>query len=357
MSHTNGRFAMITGCAGQDGSYLSDFLLTKGYRVYGMIRRNSSTIHDRLQNAKKNEGFTLMHGDITDVVSICNIFHKILKDMGDSDSVIEVYNLAAQSHVKVSFETPIYTCHVDAIGTLNLLEVIKQLGLQTRVRVYQASSSELYGSAPPPQTEKTNFEPRSPYAISKLYAYWIVRNYREAYGIFAVNGILFNHESERRGETFVSRKITRAVANYVAWKHGKRSEWVPLALGNLHSRRDWGYAPDYVEAMWMMLQQDEPRDLVIATGESHSVKDFANIAFAHSGITLRWEGNGCDEKAYDVIDGTLLVCVDPEHFRPTEVNHLQGDATLARELLGWKPSISFPEMIAKMVNMEDVNIP
>lgn len=355
MNNTDKRCAIITGIAGQDGSYLSEFLLHKGYHVYGMIRRNSSKTEDRLLISKKYSTLHLMYGDITDIVSIFALFKKCLSDLPVHESnIIEVYNLAAQSHVQVSFETPLYTCNADAIGVLNLFEVIVQLGLQKRVRIYQASTSEMFGSASAPQSEQTVFEPRSPYAISKLYSYWTVRNYREAYCMYAVNGILFNHESERRGETFVSRKITRLVATYRECKKHCKNEWKPLAIGNLYSKRDWGYAPEYVQAMWLMLQQDTARDMVIATGHSHSVKEFIDEAFSYIGVTMRWEGVGLDEKGYDFDTGELLVYVDPKFFRPTEVNHLQGDATLATQVLGWKPRITFYELVRIMVDSEEI---
>lgn len=336
--------AIITGVGGQDGSYLSEYLLSKGYHVYGMIRRHSSIVTlDRLKHARTHLDFHISYGDVTDFSSIIHLFQKALRDPVADDGPIEVYNLAAQSHVKVSFETPIYTSNVDANGVLNVLEAIITLGLTNKVRLYQASTSELYGSSPAPQSESTSFQPRSPYAIAKLYAYWLVRNYREAYGMFAVNGILFNHESERRGETFVSRKITRAVAEYASKRNNV------LTLGNLNALRDWGHAADYVEIMWHMLQTETPDDFVIGTGNAYSVKDFVITAYATIGVGIRWEGIGEEEKGYDIATGSLIVQVDPKYYRPTEVNHLCADITKARRILGWEPRITFAEMIQRMV--------
>lgn len=340
--------AVITGVAGQDGSYLAEYLLERDYTVYGMIRRNSSMHLDRLSTARKNPRFHLMYGDVTDIVSIFQLLKAAINDPASQDAPIEVYNLAAQSHVKVSFETPLYTSNADAIGVLNLLEAVLQLNIKDRVRMYQASTSELYGSSPPPQNETTPFHPRSPYAIAKLYAYWTIRNYREAHGLYAVNGILFNHESERRGETFVSRKITRAVAECY---HGQANV---LYLGNIHAYRDWGHAEDYVRAMHMILQQDTPEDYVIATGESHTVKDFVEAAYSEIGVKIIWKGTGIDEKGYDANTGTLLVAVDPKYFRLTEVNHLRGDPSLAQSRIQWKPMISFHELVKRMVR-HDIN--
>lgn len=339
--------AIITGTAGQDGSYLAEFLLEKGYHVIGMVRRNSSMISlERLAEARKNARLELVYGDVTDISSIFHVFQKALsvRDDLECEKPIEVYNLAAQSHVKVSFDTPIYTAQSDAMGVLNMLEAIRQLGLISRVRFYQASTSELYGASLPPQNEETPFLPRSPYAVAKLYAYHIVKNYREAYGMYAVNGILFNHESERRGETFVSRKITRAVA---AVYHHKD---VPvLTMGNMYAYRDWGHAQDYIEAMWKMLQQEHPDDFVVATGESHTVKEFIEAAFGEIGVELRWEGVGVEEKGYDANTGSLLVRVDPKFFRMTEVHHLRGDPSKAKALMGWYPRITFHDLVKRMV--------
>lgn len=342
--------AIITGTAGQDGSYLAEFLLREGYHVFGMVRRNSSMMLDRLKEARKHPNLQLIYGDVTDISSIFHIFQKATECPAVEEGPLEVYNLAAQSHVKVSFDTPIYTAQSDAMGVLNMLEVIRQLRLEKKVRFYQASTSELYGSSPPPQSESTPFQPRSPYAVAKLYAYHIVKNYREAYGMYAVNGILFNHESERRGETFVSRKITRAVAAYYLQKD------IPiLTMGNMYAYRDWGHAEDYVEAMWRMLQSPEPQDFVIATGESHTVKEFIESAFAQTGVHIRWEGGGLDEKGYDVATNRLLVQVDPKYFRATEVNHLCGDSSYAKDKLGWSPRVDFQELIRRMVQYDIVN--
>lgn len=337
--------AIITGTAGQDGSYLAEFLLKKGYQVLGMVRRSSSLISlERLADARKNPRLELVYGDVTDIASIFNILQRAMTKENDDSTPIEFYNLAAQSHVKVSFETPIYTAHSDAVGVLNILEAIRQMGLVSRVRFYQASTSELYGSSEPPQNEATPFMPRSPYAIAKLYAYHIVKNYREAYGLYAVNGILFNHESERRGESFVSRKITRAVA---AVYHDKGAP--VLNMGNMYAYRDWGHAKDYVQAMWQMLQPEHPEDFVIATGNSHTVKEFIELAFSQIGVEIRWEGTGVEEKGYDSSSGALLVQVDPKFFRQTEVHHLRGDASKAKERLGWNPSIGFHDLVKCMV--------
>lgn len=339
--------AIITGTAGQDGSYLSEFLLAKGYHVYGMIRRHSSMIAlDRLKDAREHPAFHLMYGDMIDISSIYRLFQAALNNEHCDNEPLEVYNLAAQSHVKVSFETPVYTSHTDAIGVLNLLEVIVSLKLQNKVRMYQASTSELYGNSPPPQSEVTPFQPRSPYAAAKLYAYWMVRNYRDGYGLYAVNGILFNHESERRGETFVSRKITRAVA---AYHYNKASV---LTLGNIHALRDWGHAADYVQAMWIMLQQEIPDDYVIGTGESHTVKEFVEKAFGVIGVYVRWEGEGENEKGYDKDSGKLLVQIDPKLYRLTEVNSLRADTFKATKQLGWKPATGFDQLVKRMVEYD-----
>lgn len=347
-------YAIITGVAGQDGSYLSELLLEKGYHVFGMIRRNSSIILDRLQCARQHPNFHLIYGDLTDIASLFQLFNMVLEHERIHDPIhstpIEVYNLAAQSHVKVSFETPMYTTQSDAVGVLNILEVIVRLKLTdpSRLRFYQASTSELYGNSPAPQSENTAFHPRSPYAIAKLYGYWTVRNYREAHNMFAVNGILFNHESERRGETFVSRKITRAVANLVNGNKNNNTTDV-LTLGNLYAKRDWGHAQDYVRAMWLMLQHPTPHDFVIATGTSHTVKDFVDHAFMCVGIQLTWKGTGDDEKAYDSDTGKLIVQVDQKYHRPTEVNELCGDVSKAKRELNWSAQIGFKELVHRMV--------
>jgi len=332
--------ALITGVTGQDGAYLAELLLAKGYIVHGLKRRasmfNTARI-DGLYRDPHEEGvrFFLHHGDLTDSTNLIRILQQTQPD--------EVYNLAAQSHVAVSFEVPEYTANADALGTLRLLEAIRILGLQEKTRFYQASTSELYGLVQEtPQTEKTPFYPRSPYAVAKLYGYWITVNYREAYGLYACNGILFNHESPLRGENFVTRKITRALARI---KLGLQDR---LYLGNLDAKRDWGHARDYVEMQWLMLQQEEPEDYVIATGVQYSVRDFVSAAAAELGIQVRWEGEGVDEKGYDQ-QGRCLVSVDPRYFRPTEVETLLGDASKAREKLGWSPKISFEELVREMI--------
>ena len=333
--------ALITGITGQDGAYLAEFLLAKDYEVHGIKRRSSSfntARVDHLYRDPHEEGvrFFMHYGDLTDATNLIRIIQQIQPD--------EIYNLAAQSHVKVSFETAEYTANADALGTLRLLEAIRMLGLEDKTRFYQASTSELYGKVQEvPQNEKTPFYPRSPYAVAKLYGYWITVNYREAYNMFACNGILFNHESPIRGETFVTRKITRAVARI---KLGMQET---LYLGNLDAKRDWGYAGDYVEAMWLILQQDKPDDYVIATGETHSVREFVEKAFAEVGIPIRWKGKGRDEVGVDDTNGRVLIRIDPRYFRPTEVDYLQGDPSKARKKLGWRPKVSFDELVKMMV--------
>ncbi len=332
--------ALITGITGQDGAYLAELLLNKGYEVHGLKRRTSLFNTDRIDHLyqdrhEKGVRFFLHHGDMTDSSSLIRIIQQVQPD--------EIYNLAAQSHVAVSFEEPEYTANSDALGVLRLLEAIRILGLEKKTRFYQASTSELYGLVQEtPQKETTPFYPRSPYAVAKLYGYWITVNYREAYGLYACNGILFNHESPIRGETFVTRKITRALARI---KLGLQD---CLYLGNLDAKRDWGHAKDYVEMQWLMLQQDEPEDFVIATGVQYSVRDFVNAAAKEIGIAIRWEGRGVDEKGYDAT-GKVIVAVDPRYFRPTEVETLLGDPTRARKKLGWTPKISFDELVAEMV--------
>ena len=338
--------ALITGITGQDGSFLAEFLLEKGYAVHGIMRRSSSFNTGRIEHLyldewvrdmKNKKTIELHYGDMTDSSSLIRILQQVQPD--------EVYNLAAQSHVKVSFDCPEYTAEADALGTLRLLEAIRILSLEKKTRLYQASTSELFGKVVEvPQNENTPFYPRSPYGVAKQYGYWIVKNYREAYGIFAVNGILFNHESERRGETFVTRKISLAAAR-IAQGHQDK-----LYLGNLGALRDWGYAKDYIECMWLMLQQASPEDYVIATGECHSVREFCTLAFQEVGITLRWEGEGVNEKGIDVATGKVLVEVDPKYFRPTEVEQLLGDPSKARTQLGWNPhKTSFHELVRIMV--------
>ncbi|MCW9057751.1 MAG: GDP-mannose 4,6-dehydratase [Gammaproteobacteria bacterium] len=341
------KVALITGVTGQDGAYLAELLLKKGYEVHGIKRRASSFNTDRIDHLykdphEKGRKFILHYGDLTDATNLIRIIQEVQPD--------EIYNLAAQSHVAVSFETPEYTANSDAIGTLRLLEAIRILGLEKKTRFYQASTSELFGKVQEiPQKETTPFYPRSPYAAAKLYSYWITVNYREAYGIYACNGILFNHESPVRGETFVTRKITRAVARI---KLGLQDK---LYLGNLDAKRDWGHARDYVEAQWLILQQDQPEDFVIATGKQYSVRDFVSAAFKEVGITVRWEGEGVDEKGYNADSGVLLVEVDTRYFRPTEVETLLGDPTKAKEKLGWVAKTSLEDMVAEMVR-DDLRI-
>jgi GDPmannose 4,6-dehydratase len=335
--------ALITGITGQDGAYLAEFLLKKDYEVHGIKRRTSLFNTDRIDHLyqdphEKSVRFFLHHGDMTDSSSLMHIIQKVQPD--------EVYNLAAQSHVAVSFEEPEYTANSDALGALRILEAIRILGMEKKTRFYQASTSELYGLVQEtPQKETTPFYPRSPYAVAKLYAYWITVNYREAYGMYACNGILFNHESPIRGETFVTRKITRALARI---KLGLQD---CLYLGNLNAKRDWGHAKDYVEMQWLMLQQTKPEDYVIASGEQYSVRDFVNAAAAELGISIVWKGEGADEKGYDA-SGRCIVSVDPRYFRPTEVETLLGDASKARAKLGWTPKITFRELVAEMVRQD-----
>ena len=338
--------ALITGITGQDGSFLAEFLLEKGYEVHGIIRRSSSFntariehlyLDECLRDMKNKKLIDLHYGDMTDSSSLVRILQQVRPT--------EIYNLAAQSHVKVSFDCPEYTAEADAVGTLRLLEAVRILGMEKECRIYQASTSELFGLVQEvPQKDTTPFYPRSPYGVAKQYGFWITKNYRESYGMFAVNGILFNHESERRGETFVTRKITIAAARIVQGYQDK------LYLGNLDALRDWGYARDYVECMWLILQHDTPEDFVIATGEYHTVREFTTLAFKEVGIELRWEGEGVDEKGVDVATGKVLVEVDPKYFRPAEVEQLLGDPTKARTLLGWNPSkTSFEDLVKIMV--------
>ena len=340
------KIALITGITGQDGSFLAELLLEKGYEVHGIIRRSSSFNTDRIEHLYFDEWVRDMHqkrlinlhyGDMTDSSSLVRIIQLTQPD--------EIYNLAAQSHVKVSFEVPEYTAETDAVGTLRLLEAVRILGMEKKTRIYQASTSELFGLVQEvPQKETTPFYPRSPYGVAKQYGFWITKNYRESYDMFAVNGILFNHESERRGETFVTRKVTLAVARIVQGLQDK------LYMGNLDALRDWGYAKDYVECMWLMLQHDVPEDFVIATGEMHSVREFITKAFSVAGINLRWEGEGVDEKGIDEKTGRVLVEVDEKYFRPAEVEQLLGDPTKAKTLLGWNPTkTNFDELINIMV--------
>ena len=328
--------ALITGVTGQDGSYLSEFLLEKSYEVHGIIRRSSVDFRERIVNLEGREHFHLHYGDLTDSISLVKIISVVRPD--------EIYNLAAQSHVQVSFDVPEYTADVDATGVLRILEAVRICGLGDTCRIYQASTSELYGKVEEvPQNEKTPFHPYSPYAVAKLYGYWIVREYREAYHMFCCSGILFNHESERRGETFVTRKITLAAARIAQGIQDK------LYLGNLSSLRDWGYAKDYVECMWLILQNEKPEDYVIATGEQHSVREFATLAFHYAGIELKWHGEGLEEKGIDKDTGKVLVEVSPAFYRPTDVINLLGDPSKARKELGWNPTkTSFEELVRLM---------
>jgi len=339
-----GKTALITGITGQDGAYLAELLLSKGYAVHGVKRRASSFNTDRIDHLyqdphEKDVRLKLHYGDLTDSTNLIRIIQEVQPD--------EIYNLAAQSHVGVSFETPEYTANSDAVGTLRILEAIRILGLEKKTRFYQASTSEMFGKVQEiPQRETTPFYPRSPYGAAKVYAYWITVNYREAYGLFACNGILFNHESPLRGETFVSRKITRALARIHVGLQDT------LHLGNLDSRRDWGHARDYVRAQWLMLQRPEPEDFVIATGKQYSVRDFVVAAGALLGMTIEWRGKGVDEVGVDTVSGRQLIRVDPRYFRPTEVESLLGDATKAKEKLGWTPDVSFSQLVKEMVESD-----
>ena len=332
--------ALITGITGQDGSYLAEFLLDKGYDVHGTIRRSSVDFRERIAHLEGHRNFHLHYADLGDSMSILQVVGKVRPD--------EIYNLAAQSHVQVSFDSPEFTADVDALGVLRVLEAVRLSGLKDSCRIYQASTSELYGKVEEvPQNENTPFHPYSPYAVAKQYGYWIVKEYREAYGMFCCSGILFNHESERRGETFVTRKITLAAARIAQGKQDR------LYLGNLSSLRDWGYAKDYVECMWLILQHDTPEDFVIATGEQHSVREFAQLAFHNVGIELRWEGEGAEEKGIDASDGCVLIEVSPDFYRPTDVVNLWGDPTKARAKLGWNPQkTSFEELVKIMTDAD-----
>ncbi len=336
--------ALVTGITGQDGAYITELLLAKGYDVHGVKRRSSSFNTARVDRfyqdplLNKDVRFFMHYGDMTDSTNLIRLIQEV--------QPTEIYNLAAQSHVQVSFETPEYTANADALGTLRILEAIRILNMEKTTRFYQASTSELFGATPPPQNETTPFYPRSPYAVAKLYGYWITVNYREAYGMHASNGILFNHESPLRGETFVTRKITRAVA---AMHLGLQDR---LLIGNLDARRDWGHARDYVEGMWRILQQDEPGDFVLGTGESASVRDFVDASFAAVDQRIEWQGTGLDETGIDPATGRVLVAVDPKYFRPTEVDHLLADPTKAREVLGWTPKVTLAEMVREMVDSD-----
>ena len=338
------KVALITGITGQDGSYLAEFLLEKNYEVHGIKRRSSSFNTSRIDHLYQapdevNRNLVLHYGDLTDSMNLVRIIQKIQPD--------EIYNLGAQSHVAVSFETPEYTSDTNGLGSLRILDALRTLGLEKKTRYYQASSSELFGKVQEtPQNESTPFYPRSPYAVAKLYAYWITVNYREAYGMYACNGILFNHESPSRGETFVTRKITRALARI---SQGLQKT---LELGNLDAKRDWGHAKDYVEMQWLMLQQERPEDFCIASGIQHSVRDFVNLAWSYLERTIRWDGEGIDEKGYDTETGDLIVSVNPRYFRPSEVDSLLGDSSKARDKLGWKAKISFEEMVSEMMDRD-----
>lgn len=335
--------ALITGITGQDGSFLAEFLLEKGYEVHGIVRRSSSHNTFRIDHIIGNDHLKLHDGDLSDSSSLIRIINTALPD--------EIYNLAAQSHVQNSFDVPEYSGDIDAIGVLRILEAVRILNLTKKTKVYQASTSELYGKVEEiPQTEKTPFHPFSPYAVAKQYGFWIVKEYREAYGMFAVNGILFNHESERRGETFVTRKISRAVGRIACGLQDI------LELGNMDSLRDWGYAKDYVECMWLMLQQEQPKDLVIATGEQHTVRDFVEKSFAVVGIKIRWEGHGLDEKGYNAQSGKLLVRVNPAWFRPTDVDNLLGDPSRAKVELGWNPTKTSYEQLVEIMTRHDYEL-
>ncbi len=335
--------ALITGITGQDGSYLAEFLLEKGYEVHGIVRRSSVPNTQRIEHLICKNAIVLHEGDLSDSSSIIRIVAEVRPD--------EIYNLAAQSHVQVSFDVPEYSGDVDALGVLRVLEAVRILGLTKTCRIYQASTSELFGKVEEvPQRETTPFHPYSPYAVAKQYGFWITKEYREAYGMFAVSGILFNHESERRGENFVTRKITLAVGRIAC---GLQDH---LELGNLDSLRDWGYAKDYVECMWLILQHDKPEDFVIATGEQHTVRDFTERAFRHAGIEIRWEGKGIDEKGYDAKTGKMLVSVNPQWFRPTDVDNLWGDPTKAKTVLGWNPQKTSYDELVKIMTLHDIDL-
>ncbi len=346
------KVALITGITGQDGSYLTEFLLAKGYIVWGIIRRssvfNTQRIDHLINNPDLKDKLILKYGDLTDSSCLLNILFNIRHTY--FLEILEVYNLAAQSHVKVSFEMPEYTAQTDGLGTLRLLEAIRSSGYVDKIRFYQASTSEMFGKVQEvPQTELTPFYPRSPYGVAKVYAHWITKNYRESYDMFACSGILFNHESERRGETFVTRKITRTLGEIV---NGKKDR---LVLGNIDSKRDWGYAKDYIEGMWLMLQQDKPDDYVLATNKFYSVRDFVEEAFKLKGFEIKWKGEGINEIGYDEKTGRELIFVSEKYFRPAEVEELLGDATKAKVKLGWEPKTSFKELVMKMVEADDIN--
>jgi len=340
--------ALITGITGQDGSYLAEFLLEKKYKVYGILRRSSSFNTKRIESILYNENLFLRYGDITDMSNLCSILSEIKEN---TVGVIEIYNLAAQSHVKVSFELPVYTAQTDAIGTLNLLESIRTLNLIDRVKLYQASTSELYGKVQNiPQDENTPFYPCSPYGVAKLYSYWIIKNYREAYNFHASNGILFNHCSPRRGKTFVTRKITYSIRQILEGKIDY------IKLGNLNSKRDWGHAKDYIRAMWLMLQQEKPQDLVISSGETRTIREFAEEAFKYININLQWRYEGVDEEGYDSKTGKVYIKIDPKYFRPVEVDILLGNSSKARQMLNWEPKYSFKDLVQDMMKHDIENV-
>jgi len=330
--------AFVTGVTGQDGSYLAEFLLDRNYSVYGLARYCSEKKHERIEHLKTHPEFHLVEGDLTDTARINSIINSL-----EQYDLIEVYNLGAQSHVKHSFSQPEYTANVDALGTLRLLEAIKQTNFSSKFKFYQAGTSEMFGKIQDPiQNEKTPFYPRSPYGVAKVYSYWITKNYRESYGIFASTGILFNHESERRGAEFVTRKVTLGLAEWIKTR-------TPIELGNLDSKRDWGHAQDYVEAMWLMLQQPTPDDFVVATGQTHSIREFIEVACDQLGIKIRWNGSGEDETCTELGTGNVIVKINPEFYRPAEVDILIGDATKAHDVLNWRPKIDFPELVKRMV--------
>jgi GDPmannose 4,6-dehydratase len=339
------KVALITGITGQDGSYLAELLLEKGYYVWGMIRRSSNFNTQRIDHLYNNKNLILRYGDLADSTSIYNIFNEIINTYENkSIEVFEIYNLAAMSHVKVSFEMPEYTGNIDGLGTLRILETIRTSNLSHKIKFYQASTSELYGMVQEiPQTEKTPFYPRSPYGVAKLYAYWMVKNYRESYGLFACNGILYNHESERRGPTFVTKKITRELDKIV------RGEIQFMTVGNINAKRDWGHAKDYVEGMWRMLQKDIPDDYILSTNENHSVREFIEEAFKLKGIDIKWRGEGINEIGYDSVTEKINVTISEKYFRPAEVDELLGDYSKAKRELGWEPKISFKELVKEMV--------
>lgn len=334
------KVAFITGITGQDGSYLTELLLGMGYTVHGLMRRSSCFNIGCIEHLMSNPGLKLHFGDLIDPFSIPRVLSLIKHD---DPGLVEIYNLAAQSHVKVSFEMPAYTAQADGVGVLYMLEAVRDANFECPVRICQASTSEMFGSTPPPQSESTPFHPRSPYGVAKLFAYWAVRNYREAYGMFATNCIAFNHESERRGKTFVTRKITRGVARIA------RGDDTPVELGNLDAKRDWGHASDYVRAMWLMLQQESPDDFVVSTGEQHSVREFVEAAFETAGLPIYWCGEGVDEVGKLVATHQVAVCIKPEYFRPAEVDSLLGDSSKLRVATGWKPEVSFVDMVRRMV--------